>query len=584
MKVIQLHERFTTKKWSTSFALRIAIVACAVTLMSPLLASAQSDTIQTNVPALKNVFAKDFHIGCLLSYRNIGFPTDSPVTGQSTVVTPNGGYLVKFHMNSMTPGNNMKPQYTVDLAGSLAAYNAATTSQAKDSIDTHPIIRFNGDIIAQLNWARRQGFRFRGHTLVWHSQTPGTGFFRSGYAATGTRLTKAKMTDRLENYIKEVIRLIHEGWPGLLFAMDVVNEAVNDNTGTDRTTDSEWYQTFGDNSYIMKAFELARKYTVQYGESQIKLYYNDYNTDIAAKANGIVGICAPVFRAGYLDGIGMQGHDDISYPTADAWIASYNKFDAVCTEMAVTEYYVNAWTPTATPAIRAMQANKYAQLFKIYLDRSYFSGRGKIINLTKDGLNDQWTFNLNSSSLWDSTNQCKPAFYAVVNVGMNYHSLDSLISVSKLLQQNNYTATSWGNFSAVLASAKTAMSNNYSETVSAADALGAAKDNLKVAIAGLVKFVSLVDGNTPRAFALSQNYPNPFNPSTNFEVRIANRELVHLSVFDVLGRTISTLINEECPAGVYAVRWDASSLPSGVYYYRLQAGAFVETKQMVLMK
>jgi hypothetical protein len=59
---------------------------------------------------------------------------------------------------------------------------------------------------------------------------------------------------------------------------------------------------------------------------------------------------------------------------------------------------------------------------------------------------------------------------------------------------------------------------------------------------------------------------------------------VRLAVFDALGRTIAVLVDEVRPPGVYTVHWDASSLPSGVYYYRLHAGAFVETKQMVLMK
>ena len=61
-------------------------------------------TVQTNVPALRTVYAKDFTIGCLLSYRNIGFASDPPVPGQSPVATPPGGYLIKFHMNRMSPG------------------------------------------------------------------------------------------------------------------------------------------------------------------------------------------------------------------------------------------------------------------------------------------------------------------------------------------------------------------------------------------------------------------------------------------------------------------------------------------------
>lgn len=141
---------------------------------------AKIDSIQTTVPSLKNVYTNDFTIGCILSYRHIGFSTDPYVSGQSAVVDTNGGYLVKFHMNSVSPGNNMKPQYTVDVAACSTAYANATPGLAKDSVNVHPIIRFNGDLIAQLNWAQRQGFKFRGHTLIWHSQTP-TDFFYTGY-------------------------------------------------------------------------------------------------------------------------------------------------------------------------------------------------------------------------------------------------------------------------------------------------------------------------------------------------------------------------------------------------------------------
>ncbi|MCC6398252.1 MAG: hypothetical protein IT282_14660, partial [Bacteroidetes bacterium] len=133
-------------------------IAFLVLFAGPPALSGVKDTIQTDVPALKDVFAHDFYFGCLLSYAHIGFPTDPPVPGQSAVVEPNGGYLIQYHMNSMGPGNNMKPQYTVDLTGSASAYTAASTQEAKDSINVHPIVRFNGNLIAQLNWAQRQGF------------------------------------------------------------------------------------------------------------------------------------------------------------------------------------------------------------------------------------------------------------------------------------------------------------------------------------------------------------------------------------------------------------------------------------------
>jgi photosystem II stability/assembly factor-like uncharacterized protein len=93
-----------------------------------------------------------------------------------------------------------------------------------------------------------------------------------------------------------------------------------------------------------------------------------------------------------------------------------------------------------------------------------------------------------------------------------------------------------------------------------------------------------LDHPVPTEFMLSQNYPNPFNPTTNIELRIANCESVSLKIFDVLGREVTTLVNETRQPGIYTVRWDASSMPSGVYVYRLRAGNFVSTKQMVLLR
>ena len=552
---------------------------------------AQTGTIQTDVPALKDVYKNDFKIGCLLSYAHVGFSTDPVVPGQSTVVDGNGGYLIKYHMNSMSPGNNMKPQYTVDLNTSAVAYNAASTQAKKDSIDVNPTIKFNGNIIAQLNWAKRQGFTFRGHTLVWHSQTPGTAFFRTGYSSTGARLTKEKMTERMGNYIKEVIRILHVSWPGLLSAFDVVNEAINGN-GTDRTTDSEWYMTFGDNTYLMKAFEFARKYTVQYGETQIKLYYNDYSTELSAKADGIVRVCKPIFEAGFLDGIGTQDHDQMSNPSASSWIASYNKFAPICKEMAVTELDVSTGSGTNSPSASTLanQANQYGQLFKCFVERSYYSGRGKIISVSKDGLNDQYTFVTNqASSLWDTRDQCKPAFYAVVNVGINFNKLDSLIKFSATLKQGDYTSASWSNLTTVLANAQTIKNSNYSYGVSAADALGKAKDDLSVAIKGLVLTSTAInsEGNyIPSEYRLVQNYPNPFNPSTVISYQLPKAGHVTLKVYDILGNEVADLVNEYKNAGRYSVEFRTRNeeFSSGIYFYRMQSEGFSDSKKFILMK
>jgi len=92
------------------------------------------------------------------------------------------------------------------------------------------------------------------------------------------------------------------------------------------------------------------------------------------------------------------------------------------------------------------------------------------------------------------------------------------------------------------------------------------------------------DSRFPLAFALSDPYPNPFNASSIIQYRIPEKTYVQLTVYDVLGRELTTLVDEEQQAGNYNVRLDASRFSSGVYYYRLQAGTFTDVKKMILLK
>ncbi|MGB5875130.1 MAG: T9SS type A sorting domain-containing protein, partial [Bacteroidota bacterium] len=100
--------------------------------------------------------------------------------------------------------------------------------------------------------------------------------------------------------------------------------------------------------------------------------------------------------------------------------------------------------------------------------------------------------------------------------------------------------------------------------------------------------VTSVKGNKetsiPVQFALAQNYPNPFNPSTTIEFALPHAGFVTLSVYNVLGEEVATLIAGEHAAGTFRTSWDASGLPSGVYFYRLSAGDYVQTKKAVLMR
>ncbi|MDZ7623912.1 MAG: T9SS type A sorting domain-containing protein [Ignavibacteriaceae bacterium] len=97
----------------------------------------------------------------------------------------------------------------------------------------------------------------------------------------------------------------------------------------------------------------------------------------------------------------------------------------------------------------------------------------------------------------------------------------------------------------------------------------------------------------PKLYTICQNYPNPFNPITKIKYSIPQSPLlggdgrgglVTLKVYDILGREIATLVNEEKPAGEYEVEFNAANLPSGIYFYQLKAGQFTDTKKMVLIR
>ena len=100
----------------------------------------------------------------------------------------------------------------------------------------------------------------------------------------------------------------------------------------------------------------------------------------------------------------------------------------------------------------------------------------------------------------------------------------------------------------------------------------------------MITSVKQAPADLPRRFVLYQNYPNPFNPGTAIGYDLPKRSQVKLIVYDVLGRQVETLVNSEKQPGHYEVTFDASRLPSGIYFYRLQAGTSIETKKLVVLK
>jgi hypothetical protein len=121
-------------------------------------------------------------------------------------------------------------------------------------------------------------------------------------------------------------------------------------------------------------------------------------------------------------------------------------------------------------------------------------------------------------------------------------------------------------------------------------------DGFKIAIIShsinlyyIIVKVESANSNTPSDFSLSQNFPNPFNPVTKIKFEIPDQvrndnAVVTLKVYDILGREIATLVNEEKPAGEYEVEFNAANLPSGIYFYQIKSGNFIENKKMVLLR
>jgi len=119
-----------------------------------------------------------------------------------------------------------------------------------------------------------------------------------------------------------------------------------------------------------------------------------------------------------------------------------------------------------------------------------------------------------------------------------------------------------------------------------------------VAPEGFYKFIvensvtDISEFSQPEEFILYQNYPNPFNPTTKIKFSVPNVETGHASslqivtikVYDVLGNEIATLVNDEKPAGEYEVEFQSKQLTSGIYFYKLKAGPFIQTKKMLLLK
>lgn len=356
------------------------------------LSKAPDVPIEEDIPSLKDVYSSYFKIGTAI--------TPSDLSSKPTMK------LVQKHFSgSITLGNEMKPDSVLDQKASIAY------AEANGGDDTNPQVSFAA-AKSVLDYCSENKIPVRAHTLVWHSQTPDW-FFKEGFQSDGDWVSKEKMLERMENYIKNYFTVLTTEYPDVdFYACDVVNEAWKDDgtprdagSNNEKSGQSAWVKVFGDNSFIKPAFEYARKYA----PAGCKLYYNDYNEYISGKTNAIYDMAMELKEEGLIDGIGMQSHLDVSYPSASLYKKALEKFVSTGLDVQITELDVT--TSDKSEAGYEKQAQYYSDIFDAIVENKDHISAVVLWGTTDDG---SWRAD-RDPLLFGADYKAKPAFYAIID-------------------------------------------------------------------------------------------------------------------------------------------------------------------------
>ena len=349
-------------------------------------ASAVTDS-KSEAKTLKEAFDGDF---------KVGVTTTSGYLSEEDRVTQ-----IKENFNSIMMENEMKPESLLDWEGS---------EKSKDGM---PAIK-EETLEKALKAAQEAGIPLRGHTLVWHSQTP-EWFFSKKYDPSKGYVDKATMKKRMESYIKQVLSYCKENYPGVVYAWDVVNEAVGDD-GNYRT-ESMWYETYGDFSYITDAFTFARKYA----EEGTKLFLNDYNEYMAQKRDLLYAKVVELHDAGILDGVGMQSHWDMDFPSVDLFETALEKYASIDgIEIQFTE--IDMHNNDDSEEGLKKQAERYKEFFDV-ITKMKREGTANITSVTFWGLKDgeSWLSGMKGETsyplLFTDDMEKKPCYDSILEAG-----------------------------------------------------------------------------------------------------------------------------------------------------------------------
>ena len=349
-------------------------------------ASAVTDT-KSDAKTLKEAFDGDFKVGVATTS---GYLSDEDRAAQ-----------IKEDFNSITMENEMKPESLLDWEGS---------EKSKDGM---PVIK-EETLGKALKAAQEAGIPLRGHTLVWYSQTP-EWFFSKKYDPSKGYVDKATMKKRMESYIKQVLTYCKENYPGVVYAWDVVNEAVGDDG--DYRTESMWYETYGDFSYITDAFTFARKYA----EEGTKLFLNDYNEYMAQKRDLLYAKVVELHDAGILDGVGMQSHWDMDFPSVDLFETALEKYASIeGIEIQLTE--IDMHNNDDSEEGLKKQAERYKEFFDV-ITKMKREGKANITSVTFWGLKDgeSWLSGMKGETsyplLFTDDMEKKPCYESILEAG-----------------------------------------------------------------------------------------------------------------------------------------------------------------------
>ncbi len=316
--------------------------------------------------------------------------------------------LLTEQFNSFTCENDMKPQFYLDKDANKSDPEKYNLAPALNFDSARPYLEF----------AKENHIAMRGHTLVWHNQTP-KWFFHERYNENFPLADRDTILARLESYIHGVLDFVQTEYPGIIYAWDVVNEAIDD--GGFRK--SIWTKTVGEDFFI-KAFEYARKYAAP----GVDLFYNDYETAQEWKRDCIIKlILNPLMEKGLVDGMGMQSHLLMDHPDLNDYRTALEMYGALGLKINITELDMH----NADPSEKSMKAlaDRYAEFFKIYLDAKK-NGKANVTSVTFWNLLDEnsWLSGFRRETsyplLFKGECEAKEAYYAVLKVAVPEEDID----------------------------------------------------------------------------------------------------------------------------------------------------------------